>query len=181
MKKIFTITFLTFLLFVPNFAQTTNNKELITSSPQTTNRDIEIKYDRFDDSTSINLKLKLTWNGKLSFSLSNSFSGKKRVSIPKSITVSFTNLYNQVLTQQDEYFNSRSCIFLVDDKRIRLDNGLYDRVETVGEFIVFSLSLENLKLITNAKKVEMRLDSSEFTLTDKQLESIKEFYKLLVP
>lgn len=57
---------------------------------------------------------------------------------------------------------------------------LYGAATTV-ELLSFSISLEDLKKIANAKKVEVQVGRAEFTIDNSKLESINEFYKQLIP
>lgn len=170
MKNILTITFLTLLLLVPSYAQTTADKN------------IEIKYDKFKDRTTVSLKLTITEKlpiEELLFALTNSFEGKKQTSMPSDISGFFLSV-----TKEKQYSISHSWIVLADDERIKLGDGMYQgeaNDSRAAEVIIYSISSENLKKIANAKKVEMQLGSKEFTLTELQLASFKEFYKQIVP
>jgi hypothetical protein len=125
-----TTTLLVLLLSTASFAQTYNN--------------IETEYDKFKDTTSVTLESRIFTD--LSFYLSSSFDGKNRTSMPKTVSAFFISL-----NKYDEYFTSYSCIFLADDKRIRLDAKKY--IE--NEISSFSLNTEDLKKIANSKKVEV--------------------------
>jgi hypothetical protein len=159
MKNLLSITFLILIFLVLSSAQT-NNK-------------VEIEYDRFKDWTTVSIRLPIL--SDLSLKFSDIFDGKKRTSTPKNVSLYFISS-----DIEEDYFASSSCIFLVDDQRIDLGYGKYLASRDV-ELLSFSISLENLKKIANAKKVEYQIGRTTLTLTDSQLEAIKEFYKQLVP
>lgn len=171
MKKPLTITFLTFLLAITSFAQTSTDKN------------VEIKYDKFKDRTTVSLKLPIVNNPlqseELYLGMTSAFNGNKPTSIPDSVYSFFLSV-----TKTKQYSLSHSWIVLADEERIRLGDGQYlgeGGELKAAEVIIYSLSSENLKKIASAKKVEMQLGSKEFALTDSQLASLKEFYKQLVP
>jgi hypothetical protein len=162
MKNLIATTLLILLLLtISSFAQIS------------TKNGVSTEYDRFEDSTTVSVDFQL--ERKLSLTFSNTFDGKKRTSTPKNISISFISL-----DISEQYLYSYSCIFLVDDQRISLDSKHYIR-QGDGELRSFSLTLEDLKKIANAKKVEMKLSSRIHILTESQLATLKEFYKQLIP
>lgn len=171
MKNIITIAFLILLLSVPAFSQIAT-------------KGIEVKYDKFKDKTTVTLMLevsvKLVPKEDLVFGSASAFDGKKPTSIPDKHV--FTFISNSKLKQY-EFYNS--LIILADDERIKLGNatsyipGKSDFEPS--EIMIYTLTSENLKKIVGAKKVEMQLGKTEFTLTEPQLEAIKEFYKQIIP
>ena len=166
MKNLLTTILLMLLLMTASYAQTTTSK------------DLEVEYDKFKDSTTVTLKLPIMEG--LLLVLIDSFSGKKRLSMPDNVLTTFMSV-----SDQKQFYISHSWIILADDERIRLGDGLYTGGTTASsratEVILYPVSQENLKKIANAKKVEMQLGSKEFALTESQITSFKEFYKQLTP
>jgi hypothetical protein len=147
---------------------------------------VEVKYDKFKDTTSVTLTLQLikkvallSTGEDLSLSLVSSFDGKKPTLMPDDINGFFLSV-----SKKKQYSNSHSWIVLADDERIRLGDGVYKGEEgavRAAEVIIYSISLANLKKIASAKKVETQIGNAEFTLTEPQLQSLKDFYKQIIP
>lgn len=167
MKKLIATTIFTLLLTISSFTQVFTDRDF-ESAPEK-----ETKYDKFKDETTTSLKFQLTRN--LSLTFDDTFEGKKRTSKLTEIRVSFISS-----DTNEGYLIARSCIFLADDNRIRLNDGNYLSAYG-GEALGFSISLENFRKIANAKKLEMQLGSREFGFSKTRLDAIKEFYKQLVP
>ncbi len=89
------------------------------------------------------------------------------------------------ISKKKQYSTSHSWIILADEERVKLGDGEYQggggNDSKAAEVIFHSISLENLRKITNAKKVEMQLGNTEFTLTESQVKTLKEFYRQITP
>lgn len=166
MKKLITITFLTLLLLTQTFAQSSTTKG------------VETEYDRSKNKTTITVLLALTSStgDNLIFGSIDSFSGKTRTSpTPDKVLVTFVSV-----SKQKQFSSSRSWGVFADDERIKLGEGEYisERGSSgEAELLLFALSVDNLRKIAKAEKVQMQVGKKEFTLTEAQLESLREYYK----
>jgi hypothetical protein len=171
MKNILIITLLIFLLSVSSIAQSPKPGE-----PET-------KYDKFKDKTTVTVVIQLSKTliiggvliEDLSLTLATSFNGRKPPSEPKDITSFFLSV-----NTRKRYSFSHSWIILADEERVKLGDGEYEGTASgakVAELIFYSMSRENLKKVANAKKIEMQLGDTAFTLTESQVKNLKDFYK----
>lgn len=169
MNKLIIFTFV--LLLTISVSAQRNNKSTIKS--------IELKqsYDRFKDATIITLWIDIKPNFSILFV--SGFDNKK--------PISENNLVSIVINSKSKdlfYRYSNDLDFLLDGNRLSLDNGKYS-VERSGNFINEGITYfyfqDTLKKIIEAKKVEAKIGDTEFTFTEKQLESIRDFYKKLIP
>lgn len=170
MKNLIAITIFTLLFTISCFAQIDT-------------KGVETKYDKFKDKTTVTLMLemniRLVPKEDLVFGSSSSFDGKKPTSIPDKLV--FTFISNSKIKQ---YEFSNSLIILADDERIRLGDAKYIGGTSSfepSEIMIYTVSLENLKKIVAAKKIEMQIGKTEFALNDAQLNAVKEFYKQIIP
>ena len=170
MKKLITVTLLTLILLTQAFAQ------------KTTTKGVEIEYDKNKDVTTVSVMMSLTDDllpsESLVFGSIDVFKGKIRTTAtPEKVIVTFISI-----SKKKQFSESRSWVALADDERIRLGNGEYV-VESgnsgVAEILLYALSVENLKKMTDAKKVEMQVGNKEFTLSESQMVSLREYYKKL--
>jgi hypothetical protein len=170
MKKLITVAFLTLLLLTQAFAQ------------KTTTKGVEIEYDKIKDMTTISVMLPLSDSllpgENIVFGSLDVFKGKIRTTpVPEKVIVTFISI-----SKKKQFSGSRSWSALADEERIKLGDGEYV-VEAnsggVAEVLLYALSIENLKKIVDAKQVEMQVGNREFTLSELQMVSLREYYKKL--
>lgn len=177
MKLFLKITFLLLFLSIKGFAQTP------ASTPIPYFDKVNQTYDRFDDSTTIELEfglLKAKVGYSLRMNLRSKFNGTKPTSNSNPILITIVSF------DIESYSSSSKLIFLVDEERLRpnfVNHRLkrFDRIDNLIEYTSFNISQEDLKKLAYSKKNEGRIDSTEFIINEKSLLLIQEFYKLLVP
>ena len=148
---------------------------------------VEQKYDRFKNSTQLQLLLQIQGQPTpligLSAIFASVFDGEK----PGSDTVM---LLTMVAVNKDiSYENSHGLIFLLDGERFTPVSNKYSAkvvsLSYLGSNIIeqssFVLFPDDLKKILAAKKIEAQFGNTEFTFKENQLESIRDFYKRLTP
>ena len=187
MKKLKTLFLFGVVLLTANssFAQTAQpspspDKEQTSKRTFKHNQNVEEKYDKFKDKTSVTLKLRLLGditNG-LEVVLTETFAGQKPVT-PTNFPVMF------MATNKDlKYYLSHGLIFLVDGERIKFDDVKYTKLTYQGYFIevmILAVPFNTLKKIVAAKKVEAQLGSTEFALSDDYLEAMRDFVSRVSP
>lgn len=134
---------------------------------------LEEKYDKFKDITSVNIILKLNQHySNLSIGAFFLYKGSQ-VETPSHLTLRF------VSNSKDwKYLRNSKIIFLVDGKRI--DLGEMKRDGRVGsgyvlEFLTKIISTDTFLEIINGSDVEGKLFTTEFKLTEEQLEAFRDF------
>jgi hypothetical protein len=134
---------------------------------------LEKKYDKFKNTTSISIDLKLTQISE-DLSISSFFiSDGKKIKTPDKVILMITSK-----SENWNYLNNSDLVFIVDDEII--DLGEMKRTGSVGkgyvlEFLSTTVSIETFLKIINGNKVEGRLFTTEFKLTDEQLEALRDY------
>lgn len=144
---------------------------------------IEDKYDRFKDSTTVSVTMQLMGvktNG-LAMLLSDSYAGQGANRKPPTgnVLLSFVSAGDE-----SHYKLFHSLIFLADDERIRMGDGVFIDLPLsyrVVESVTFGLPRDTLRKLASAKKIEFQLGPTEFTFSDSQLEAIRDFESRLNP
>jgi hypothetical protein len=147
--------------------------------------ELQLKYDKFKDTTDINLTLLLSgevfpFEG-ISLMTGVKFDGKIFPDTRKDILLIFLN--NEKVAKIHTV--APSLIFLADNKRIRLENKVFvsdkEGHPSKLEVGIYSLPLENLKQFASAKVLEGQLGEKEFTLNQKQLLLLKDLWSKIAP
>ena len=134
---------------------------------------LEEKYDKYKDFSSVNMILKLNQlKADLSIGAYFIYTGKT-LTTPTQIVLRFVSK-----SKDWEYLRNSILDFLVDGNRIRV--GEMKRDGTVGsgyvlEFLTIKIPVETFLEIINGTNVEGKLFTTEFKLTEQQLEAFRDF------
>lgn len=146
---------------------------------------INEKYDRFEDRTTVTLrdiKVAGTTYESLIIGAIFAFSGTKVTSRPEKIAITAVSMvkgYN--------FMESTNLVFITDGVRLPLGSmNRISREELIkgmvqAEGLMAFISYDEFMKIAKAKSVEARLGEVEFTLTAKQLKGFTEFAKKMTP
>jgi hypothetical protein len=199
MKKIKTLLFTIFLLAGSSAIAQTGQLSSKTEQPRKFkhNQQIEEKYDKFDDETTIELTMQLTGTlnkssepinmfntDGLILQVGRSFQGRKESS-PASSNDNL--IFTETSYLSATYNDSSTLIFLVDGERIIVDKTGFEEAKYVSrpvgkrifELLGFQINYKTLIKISTAKTVEGRLGKTEFVLTKDQLEAIQDYISRL--
>lgn len=135
---------------------------------------IKVEYDKFKDQTSVSLTPRLEAVGAKPNQLQVIFISKgTNIRVPTEVFWEF------VSTSNDWQFLriSRASFLLDGAKRLSLDASQDGNVGRgyVIEFINLHIPLADFLSIVNAKKVECQVSVQEFSLSDEQLEALRDF------
>jgi hypothetical protein len=147
------------------------------------------KYDKFQDETSLSLKLSIEgglipFEG-ITFIIATVYTGEKPPA-DNALMVSMT-----AVNKYSDYKYSHSLTFLLDDVRLKLGDGIYSTKSVENgilskqymemESAVYIIQQSDLEKIIDAKKIEAQFGTKQFTFKPHQLIYLKEFYYKLIP
>ncbi|SRR5229473_8316044 len=146
--------------------------------------EIKNKYDRFDDTTTVSLSfLQLNENSEqtLYLGLVNVYKGASPRQLPEKIAFSLMSA-----STVDYQLAARSSLrAIADGERVDLGNPTLINTQRIDALFVQVTSVvvdyPSFKKIVNAKHVEMRLDNTEFSLSDTQLAKLRQFEAAIRP
>lgn len=153
--------------------------------PQDTS-ELQIKYDRVSNNTSVSTKSHDVKTGELSVMLFLNYEGTTPTS--KNIAGIVFDSYSTDWKFLHE-FDQRLHV-LADEERFVLANpqreskvnsSRYSRYVSVSERLVFVITYEQLGLIAKAKSVEMKLGPETFSLGNDTLKAFRQFYTAMGP
>ena len=139
---------------------------------------IERKYDRFKDQTTVRLKALFIRQiarprEELSLSVEAIYKGEQPER-PKDVRLIFESVAERYL-----YYDKAEALFIVDGKRI--DAGAADMMNAfpspnlVKVTLALTLPFDTFIEITNGKKVELKLGPTELRLPEKDIAALREF------
>jgi hypothetical protein len=126
---------------------------------------VTVKYDRFDDETTVYLHLTKLSSGSPTFSIgsNDSFKGHTPSDYPQRVSFYFDNLD----------YSSGSNVLLVDDERIEL--GTLDKDQWLH------VPIPTVAAMASGREVEARIGHTEFTLSDEHKKAIRDYLARLTP
>jgi hypothetical protein len=139
----------------------------------TANYYLDEKYDKYKDITVVSLMVSLNRiDPDLSIGAYFIYDGKE-VKTPSALTLSFVSK-----SEDWKYLRSSTLYFLVDGKRLNI--GEMEREGSVGngyvlEFLSVSIPTETFLKIISGSEIEGQLFTTEFKLSEEQLEAFKDF------
>lgn len=154
--------------------QQKDEDEEVNTEEETTEADINDKYDRFKDITLVSTSKMLVRGNKRSIRTyaEYNFAGKTQKK-PDKVTLYFYASAARPLFREDDL----ELNFLVDGKRVPLGElRLADEEKTktaTKQTIIVTMPYETFAQIANGKKVEFQIGTLEYKLTDIHLEAFK--------
>jgi hypothetical protein len=154
---------------------------------------INTKYDRFEDRTSVILDYMLVTSGKLA----DVYEGKNQIELGaayqclgnvKSCKPDRVNLSAIVTTNEHEYRGPARLNVLADGERLSLGNmknlgkaGEQPALSLFNTVLLIDMPYETFVKFAKANKVEMKLDDTEFELNKEQRSAFSDFALLTYP
>ena len=139
--------------------------------------ELEIKYDRFKKQTVVSTKPYNIPLSKICFSLLATFQGETPIKPPETILVGFDSKNNSW-----RFLTCNTTDLLLDNESLSLGEGKHrgDVLSSGGVFesIFYFISFDILKKISEAKQIEGKICNTEFILTPKEHQDIKDFINI---
>lgn len=152
-------------------------------------KDLEVTYDKFDDKTTVLIKLGSPQIPKLSayrinlmaWTLSSTFSGSGISNKPTVSSLCFSSF-----TETKNFAETREIVLLLDEARVALGKGQYkisDLPENIigkhKEDVCWNLDDEQLNKFLNAKSIEFKAEPITGVFTESNLSALKDFQQAI--
>jgi hypothetical protein len=143
-----------------------------------TSQQIERKYDRFKDQTTVSLKPQMISHvtrprEELSLSVEATYKGE-RPSRPKEVSLIFHSVAERYV-----YYDKADVVFIVDSRRVEAGTAYMMNAMPSPNLVKVKLKLtlpfDTFRQIAGGKEVELKLGSTELKLKEKDLASLRAF------
>ena len=138
------------------------------------------QYDRFTQKTTVSTKPIPPERGNPKLYLLATYPGEK---LPRNITDA--TFFFASRSKEWEYLTCNNTDFLIDGKPYSPGDAVHEgNVGSgyVSEYLIYAkVTFSDIKKLAAATKIEVKICNTEFTLSESEMNDLKEFVRLLTP